>query len=164
MKTGSLEYIERANQRRGDLLSKVIDLERAIDQYIADYFIDRRDKRNLEIMALILSAPERMGFEGKRQVALWIATNTDKKLIDDYPRMFADIQDLISFRNLMAHSELDFVGFHEKNKQEITSLIQYKNKIKRRDLTGEECQKWANIASKYAAVFKYTNVGRGNPL
>ena len=129
MKTGSLEYIERANQRRGDLLSKVIDLERAIDQYIADYFIDRRDKRNLEIMALILSAPERMGFEGKRQVALWIATNTDKKLIDDYPRMFADIQDLISFRNLMVHSELDFVGFNEKIKQEITSLIQYKKKM-----------------------------------
>lgn len=164
MKSGSAEYIERANQRRGDLLSKAIDLERAIDQYIADYFVNRTDKRNLEMMALILSAPNRIGFEAKRQVAQWIAENTDKELIKRYPKIFTEIQELIRFRNKMAHSLLAFEGFHKKNESQITAFTLYNNEVKEFELTEKETVKWANMASKYAAVFMYTNVGRGDPL
>jgi hypothetical protein len=163
-KPGSSIYIERANLRRGDMLSRSISLERAIDQYIADYFVERSDKRNLELMALILSAPERMGFEGKRQVALWIAQNNDQGLIKDYPKMFGEIQKLIRFRNKMAHSILAFEGFHKKNENQITTLTIYKNKVEQFDLSEKECEKWGDIASKYTAVFLYTSGYQGDPI
>src|SRR4051812_27050677 len=100
------EYFELAAQMRGGLIGFAINLEIAMDEYIAKYFCPA-DPANDEFKKLFFY-DKNMGWGRKMEIFDQIATNHDTKLLNDYPQIMKDIRGIIVARNELAHQFLDF--------------------------------------------------------
>lgn len=97
---------KRASLLRGVVISAVIDIERLIDIYLADYFSVNQDKRH-ELLDLVLSASGGMAAEPKRVIFAALFMKHNRKFYEDNKDFFEHLTFIIKQRNILAHYLLD---------------------------------------------------------
>ncbi len=143
------KYTKRDYERRGEIIARVVYLERIMDAIIANYFCDNDNKID-EIRMLILST-ERITYENKRQVLKWIYEKHQSDIFKSHPKIFKDMQEIGEFRNVLAHNHLDIDVFLKNELDGKTIIHKYKNKKYVVEITEPVFKEWV------AKILKYTH-------
>ena len=147
------KYTRRDYERRGEIISRTVNLERIIDTVIASYFCHDTVKRD-ELLFLLLST-ERISWENKRQIMQWILEKYAPDLKKQYPDIFKDLQEIGEFRNVLAHNHLDTEGFVQYEAQKTTVINKYKNKKIVIEITEELFKQKINLLNQYTTVLMH---------
>lgn len=108
---------------RGTILDGCIIYERIIDDFICQYFGANEYKRN-QLKEFIFST-EKITFDSKRQIFLGLVSVIFPDFKKEHPKFDKKLQELVSLRNLLAHSEL-VRDVNERENENDISYIKYR--------------------------------------
>jgi hypothetical protein len=138
---------------RGIVLDAVVDIERAMDNYIANYFcID--EHRSNELREMLLHT-ERITLGSKKDVYYLLIRRYNPEYIELNPKFIETLERFIPHRNVLAHLEVDY---SEKwlNKENIhVAFKKYKEgKLKDWYYTQDDVDK---LKTDYHTIMKHIN-------
>ena len=147
-----IKYSELAAQRRGEILSKTINLEKIIDGFISKSFL-QDEKKRIELENLII---EGLPFAQKLLVLFNILDNHYSDIQKLHPKLKSDLEKIRKERNIMAHSWLDvsptYVYKRKKSNQKISILIKNGKSI---EYDPKRVKALSDLILKYTIVLMY---------
>ena len=105
MQSKKEEMFEASTRLRGLVLDATIDIERAIDNYLSNYFCATSNKKN-ELNELLFFT-EKVTLESKRQIFCAIVETHNQAFLNKHPDFLSSIERIVPHRNIFAHLELD---------------------------------------------------------
>jgi hypothetical protein len=168
------DYTDMAHKWRGEIINNSINLEQAIEKFIAHHYIigitDEDYNKKLEDFIRIFFWQTNMGFGNKMAITKNLITLYQPELIASYhdDDVFAELQKIITTRNAMAHWQLDFSKEYRwegaKNKVMKMDKLNKAKKIvkddKREDIniySEETIKNVAYLCIKYTNIFNHWN-------
>jgi hypothetical protein len=133
----------KAFYMRGKIISDTIYLERCMDEYMARYFSDTKEKQK-DLMETLL-ATKRMVFENKRLIFDFVVQKANPEFLKEYPNFKKDVIFIVEQRNVVAHHLLDSSSAGVANQANQIEFINFRDGM---DKTVYDLDMKANIENK----------------
>lgn len=163
------DYTEMAHKWRGEIINNAINLEQAIEKFIAHHYIiglsDEDYNKKIDDFIRIFFWELGMGLGNKIKIVKNLITIYQPELLASYPDddMLAELDKIVNTRNAMAHWQLDFSKEYRwegaKNKVMKIDKLNKAKKIVKND-KNEELNIYSEAAIKAVAdlCIKYTHI------
>ena len=144
-----LDYVERVNRKRGELINETINLENVFNSLIATYFCNDETKRK-ELLSLIIC--KRLNLAAKITIVKEIVNKHFKPLLEIHPSLFRDMEKIKKMRNDLAHMTLPVnLESGENLKKKVVELRTHESEI--RTILERDIDEAIYLAKHYMFVF-----------
>jgi hypothetical protein len=139
-------------QRRGEIIGKVINLEKVIDGFISKNFIQEDAKRS-ELESLIIQG---LPFAQKLLILYSLLNTYHSSIHKEHPKLEKDLEKIRKQRNIMAHSWLDvsptYVYKRKKSNLQLSILTKNNKSI---EYDEKRIKELSDSILKYTIVLMY---------